>query len=264
MTYRVRNIGIALALAAIAALLTSVYVTSYKRHVQSGQDQVTVYVAKQDIKPGTAGGEAAKMLSTQQVPKRTLVPGAITKPDQLTGLTASQPTLQGEQVTTRRFSTVSRNGVRAQLTGTDRAVEFSGDQTQLLAGTLQPNDHVDLVATLTCGGNVGGNSCFYTRVVLRDLTVLQAASAPGGASSKLSSNQQFNVMLKMTDSQTQKWEHVLSQDDHDDTATWRLILRPVTHDADSPESITTDWTIFRDGLSPAWIKRYAHALKGAQ
>ncbi len=42
MTYRVRNIGIAVALAAVAALLTSFYVTSYKRHVQSGQDQVTV------------------------------------------------------------------------------------------------------------------------------------------------------------------------------------------------------------------------------
>src|ERR1044072_3177448 len=125
MTYRVRNIGIALALAAIAALLTSVYVTSYKRHVQSGQDQVTVYVAKQDIKPGTAGGDPPKMPSTQQVPKRTLVPGAITKPDQLTGLTASQPTLQGEQVTTRRFSTVSRNGVRGQLTGAARAAGVS-------------------------------------------------------------------------------------------------------------------------------------------
>src|ERR1051325_389794 len=103
MTYRVRNIGIALALAAMAALLTSVYVTSYKRHVQSGQDQVTVYVAKRDIPQGTRGGAAATRLSPEQVPKRTLVPGAITKPDQLTGLTATQQTLQGEQVTTRRF-----------------------------------------------------------------------------------------------------------------------------------------------------------------
>jgi Flp pilus assembly protein CpaB len=262
MTYRVRNIGIALALAAIAALLTSVYVTSYKRHVQSGQDQVTVYVAKQDINRGTTGGEAAKMLSTQEVPRRTLVPGSITKPDQLTGLVATQPTLQGEQVTTRRFSTVSRNGVRAELTGTDRALAFSGDQTQLLAGTLQTGDHVDLVASLPCGGNAG--DCAFTRVVLRNLKVLQPPAAPGGASSKLTSNQDFNIMLKMTDSQSQKFQHVLWTDDHDPTASWHLVLRPVTHDADSPESITTSWTIFRDGLSPAWIKRYLRALKGGQ
>ena len=262
MTYRVRNIGIAVALAAIAALLTSVYVTSYKRHVQNGQDQVTVYVAKQDIKQGTTGGEAAKLLSTEDVPRRTLVPGAITKPDQLTGLVATQPTLQGEQVTTRRFDTVSRNGVRAELTGTDRAVEFSGDQTQLLAGTLHTGDHVDLVASLSCGGNA--NDCGFTRVVLRNLKVIQAPVSPGGPSSKLASNQDFNIQLKMTDAQSQKFQQVLWEDDHDPTASWRLVMRPVTHDADSPESITTNWTIFRDGLSPAWIKRYLRALKGGQ
>ncbi len=33
MAYRARNILIAVALAAVAALLTSFYVTSYKRHV---------------------------------------------------------------------------------------------------------------------------------------------------------------------------------------------------------------------------------------
>ena len=262
MTYRVRNIGIAVALAAVAALLTSFYVTSYKRHVQNGQDQVTVYVAKQDIKPGTTGSEAAKMVSTVQVPKRTVVVGSITKPDQLTGLIAKERTMQGEQVTTRRFSTVSRNGVRAELTGTDRALAFSGDQTQLLAGTLQNGDHVDLVASLPCGGNAG--DCAFTRIVLRNLKVLQAPASPGGASSKLTSNQDFTVMLKMTDSQSQKFQHVLTDDDHDPTATWHLVLRPVTHDADSPESITTNWTIFRDGLSPAWIKRYLRALKGGQ
>ena len=36
MAYRARNILIAVALAAVAALLTSFYVTSYKRHVQRG------------------------------------------------------------------------------------------------------------------------------------------------------------------------------------------------------------------------------------
>src|SRR5215210_2076094 len=56
MTYRVRNIGIAVALAAVAALFTSFYVTSYKRHVQRGEDRVTVLVAKSDIKEGTSGG----------------------------------------------------------------------------------------------------------------------------------------------------------------------------------------------------------------
>lgn len=258
MTYRVRNIGIAIALAAMAALLTSVYVTSYKRHVQSGQGQVTVYVAKRDIAQGTAGGEAAKMLSTEQVPKRTLVPGAITKPDQLTGLTATQQTLQGEQVTTRRFSTVSRNGVRAELTGTMRAFQLSGNPDQVLAGTIRDGDHVDLTATLQCG-----TDCEFSRVVLRNMKVLNAPDSPGTGSKLTGNNQTFSVMLAMTDAQTQKFQHVLSNRDADTSgAAWHLDLRPPVHDADSPESITTVWTMLRDGLSPAWIKRYLHALNG--
>ena len=47
MTYRIRNIGIAVALAIVAALLTTFYVTNYKRTVQQGEDMVPVYVAAQ-------------------------------------------------------------------------------------------------------------------------------------------------------------------------------------------------------------------------
>src|SRR5207244_1646710 len=55
MTYRVRNIVIAVVLAALAALMTSYYVTNYKRHVQQGEKPVQVYVASQDIPAGTPG-----------------------------------------------------------------------------------------------------------------------------------------------------------------------------------------------------------------
>ena len=57
MAYRARNIMIAVALAAVAALLTSFYVTSYKRHVQRGEDHVTVLVAKKDLPEGTSGAD---------------------------------------------------------------------------------------------------------------------------------------------------------------------------------------------------------------
>src|SRR5256885_2105555 len=71
MTYRVRNIGIAVALAIVAALLTSFYVTNYKRHVQRGEDHVTVLVAKHDIPVGTAGSDAKSMISTAQDHRRS-------------------------------------------------------------------------------------------------------------------------------------------------------------------------------------------------
>lgn len=262
MTYRVRNVVIAVALAAVAALLTSFYVTSYKRHVQRGQDKVTVLVAKADIPQGTTGSEAAKLLKSEQVLRDSVVPGAVTSPDQLGGKVATQLTMQGEQVTTRRFNTVSENGVRAELKGTLRAMQLAGDENQLLAGTLQQGDHVDLVATLACGGG-GSGDCAFTRVVLRNLKVLRAPGAPDSTASKLTSSSNFTVMLAMTDSQSQKFQHVLSSGG-DQSPVWHLILRPVTHDADSPESITTTWTILRDGLTPAWIKRYLRFLRGGK
>ena len=55
MTYRLRNIGIAIALAVVAALLTTFYVTNYKRSVQHGESKVPVYVASRDIALGTPG-----------------------------------------------------------------------------------------------------------------------------------------------------------------------------------------------------------------
>ena len=57
MSYRVRNIGIAVALAVLAALLTIFYVSNYKKSVQHGEDLVPVWVAASDISVGTAGSE---------------------------------------------------------------------------------------------------------------------------------------------------------------------------------------------------------------
>ncbi len=150
MAYRARNILIAVALAAVAALLTSFYVTSYKRHVQRGEDHVTVLVAKQDINPGTTGDEARSLLVSETIPRkaRERVAGAITKPEQLSGLVATQKTLQGQVVSTRSFGSQAELGVRAQLKGTMRGFEIWGDSTQLLAGTLRAGDHVDFVGVI--------------------------------------------------------------------------------------------------------------------
>ena len=247
MAYRARNILIAVALAAVAALLTSFYVTSYKRHVQRGEDHVTVLVAKSDIPEGTTGEDAAGMLSSQDVPRKARIPGAITKPEQLASLVATQKTLQGEQVTTRRFGTQSELGVRAQLKGTMRAFELWGDQTQVLAGTLKAGDHVDWVQAV-------GGCC--SRVVLRNIKVLEPPSAPP-AGSKLTSSigSKSTVMLALTDNQTQKVQWLLADAASSDNDTkpdrWPLALRPVVHDADSTDHVDTWFSVLTDGLTRA-------------
>jgi Flp pilus assembly protein CpaB len=258
MTYRVRNIGIAVALAAVAALLTSFYVTSYKRHVQRSEDHVTVLVAKQDIPQGTSGVDAAKLLTSMDVPRRSVVPGAVAEADQLSSLVATQKTLQGEQVTTRRFGTETQLGVRAQLSGTQRAFQFFGDPTQLLAGTLKPGDHVDFVQTVD-------EDRFYARVFVRNLKVLQAPQGPP-AGSKLTNSVggDFSAMLLATDSQVQKIQWLLANAQSDENTKpdrWHLALRPVTHDADSTDHVDTFYTVITDGLTPAEKRAFAFAQK---
>jgi Flp pilus assembly protein CpaB len=245
MTYRVRNIGIAVALAIVAALLTSFYVTNYKRHVQRGEDHVTVLVAKHDIPVGTAGSDAAGELTATDVPRRSVVPGAISSPDEIKGKVASQQTFAGEQVTTSRFSSVSETGIQGQLTGTMRGYQIKGDANELLAGTLKTGDHVDLVAALS-----EGRDKFISRVVLRDIKVLQAPASPAPGS-KLTGgvDANFSTILGLTDNQAQKFELVLAATtDSPNGVTWHLALRPVVHDADSPDHLDSPFTVLKDGL----------------
>jgi Flp pilus assembly protein CpaB len=249
MAYRARNILIAVALAAVAALLTSFYVTSYKRHVQRGEDHVTVLVAKQDIDPGTTGDEASKLLVSEDIPRkaRERIAGAITKPEQLSGLVATQKTLQGQVVTTRSFGSQAELGVRAQLKGTMRGFEIWGDSTQLLAGTLRAGDHVDFVGVTSSG---------VSRIFVRNIKVLQAPAAPA-VGSKLTSSigQKSWAMLALTDNQTQKIQWLLGDASSDDNAPkpdhWHLALRPVVHDADSTDHADTWYSVITDGLTAA-------------
>ena len=138
MNYRVRNIGIAVGLAALAAILTSVYVVNYKRHVQHGEEKVTVLVAARDIPAGTAGADVVdqKFLKEQTVLRKAVVAGAISSPEQISRYVATQDVYEGEQVSTRRFAPPKEQGIRSQIKGTQRAYQLEGDPNQMLAGTL--------------------------------------------------------------------------------------------------------------------------------
>ena len=188
MTYRVKNITIAVALALVAALLTSFYVTNYQRNVRKDETNVAIWVAKRDIPAGTTGADIERkgMLGKSEIVRRSVVPGAISNPDQVAELVTSQPIYAGEQISTRRFSTPSQRGIKAQLTGVQRAIEIPGDQHQLLVGTLKAGDKVDVVATFGVGGSNGPN---VSRIVLRDIEVLRAPSG-GGAEAKITSASQ--------------------------------------------------------------------------
>ena len=260
MNYRVKNIGIAVALAALAAILTSVYVVNYKRHVQNGEDKVPVYVAAKDIPAGTSGAEVVDqhMLKKVTVPKKAIVAGAISSPDQLSQYIATQDVYEGEQVSTRRFAPPREQGIRAQIKGTQRAYQVEGDQHQLIAGTLKAGDHVDVVATWDIknpGQGSNSEAAVVSRVVLRDLLVLTPADAGTGSSAVTASSQQSAfVQLRMTDWQAQKmiW---IQKNSEDNGQGWHLELRPPNGSLDSANTYMDSALMLFDGPGrrpPAW------------
>jgi Flp pilus assembly protein CpaB len=253
MTYRLRNIGIAIALAVVAALLTTFYVTNYKRSVQHGESKVPVYVASRDIALGTQGSDIAQgsMLRVEQVPRRSVVPGAISQPSQIDKLVAVEPIYAGEQVSTRRFRTAQEQGVQAQLKGNLRAIEVPGAGPQLLNGTLKDGDRVDILGNWLLPETSQNH---ISRVLLRNILVLQAPNT-NTVSSKLSSNpnEGFTVMLAMTDSQATKFWWVVNNGE------WSLELRPITDPSDSPEELNNSPTNTKDGAS---ARQWRRALGG--
>ncbi len=249
MTYRVRNISIAVALALVAAMLTLFYVTNYQRNVQREATNVKVFVATKDIPAGTSGADVAQkgMLRTAEIARRSVVPGAISSADQVEQLVATEPILAGEQVSTRRFATAAERGIVAQLTGTMRAVQVPGDQHQLLAGTLKRGDRVDVVASIKIDPD---KDVFATRIVLRDLEVLKAAATPGNGDVKISSSSSnLSVLLAVTDTQVQKLFYVQKHGE------WSLELRPALKANDSPEAVVWAGSMLADGLRGAQLQQ---------
>ena len=242
MTYRIRNIGLALGLAVIAVLLVTFYVSNYRKNVQQGQEAITVYVAARDIPAGTPGAEIAEggMLKTQEVERRNVTPGAIANPDQIEKLVAADPLFAGEQISARHFRTVEERGIRSQITGNGRAVAIPGGNQQILAGILQAGDRVDVVATWNVPESAQNH---YSRTILRDILVLRAPSSEGGtAKITAPGSSSIAVVLALSDSQMQKLFWVMKN------GQWHLELRPTNDSADSPQTAENAETLLLDGL----------------
>ena len=249
MTYRLRNITIAIALAVVAALLTAFYVKNYERDVQKAETNVAVYVAKVDIPAGTSGTDVARsgMLNKTKIVRRGVVPGAISNPAQLATLVATEPIYAGEQVSTRRFATPAEQGILSQLTGLQRAIALPGDADQLLVGTLKTGDRVDIVASWAFPE---GGAVHYSKVILRDIRVLKAATDEGTATKVTNAGTSpFSAIIAVTDLQIQtlEWAKVNGE--------WHLALRPAIDAADSPTVVESAHSLLHEGTRPKQLKK---------
>lgn len=236
--YRIRNIVIAAALAAAAVLLTVIYVTSARNDVATGKESVTVYVPSRDFAVGTPGNKIAASLDKQTIARKYAAPQAVTRPAQLKGLYLTQPVFKGEQLTLNRFALPKEQGIRAKLTGYNRAMQVPGTANQVLAGTLIVGDRVDVVASLK---DPNDNTTVKSAVVLRNLEVLQTEDGENSSTLTSSDANEHAVVLAVTDEQAQRLYFVMKNGD------WTLQLRPVKKPRDSSRSVDTFTTVLAGG-----------------
>lgn len=274
MTYRLRNILIAVGLAGVAALLTVFYVTNARKDAEESEALVSVFVAAKDIVAGTTGDDAMSkdLLAEKEIERKSVVPGAISSPEQVEALVANETIYAGEQVTARRFQPVAEQGIIAQLDGNMRAIQVPGDENQVLAGTLRSGDRVDIIASIdykvseiapaavaeaeeaapaeneaALSANVERTA---SRVVLRDILVLEAPVTPGTESGLTEGiSDSSYAVLAVSDTQAQKLFFVMRN------AEWSLQLRPANDAADSPESVETVESVLADGLTAAQLNQ---------
>jgi Flp pilus assembly protein CpaB len=266
MTYRVRNIVIAVVLAVLAGLFVTLYLAKSTDEQKQAQELVTAYVATRDIPVGASGGDVLDHLQATEIARDDLTPGAISSPEDVEKLVTAETIRKGEYVTASQFTTVKQSGVVGEIAGPQRALQLAGDANQLLVGTLKQGDRVDVIATipyqvddLTSEGEVATTrERVATRIVLRDIAVLRAPELQDdeGKLTENTGQQRYSVILNVTDEQSEKLFHAVSTD----RTKWALELRPAVEAKDSAPSVQTIETILGDGLGVDDLAR----LLGAQ
>jgi Flp pilus assembly protein CpaB len=228
---RLRSLLLPLALAVVAALLIGIYIVSYRNNVKNGAGLVKVLVAARDIPAGTEGSAVASggYLKEQTVPRRAVIAGSVVSAAPLTSKVVTDRIYEGQQITVRQFGPIAQGGVFAKFSGKERAVAVLGQPYQLLEGTLEAGDRVDVVATARY--RVGSIYRTTSRVVLQNLLVLEAPDPEKVQSAQ--SDEKFVAKLVMTDSQTKTMGWAMRM------STWFLALRPTSTPSNSKPSLET-------------------------
>ena len=178
MTYSVRNIVIALVLAAVAAGLVILYTGNVQKQAHDSQQNVTVVVAKSAIAAGSPVKDLidTSAFETRQVVQRDVVPGAYTSIDALNNdLATAGPITAGSQITPSMFTEGTSAPIASQITGTMRAVQVAYNPNRVLDGTLHAGDHVDVIVEMRIESSL--NNSNYTgvdasRVLMTNVQVL--------------------------------------------------------------------------------------------
>jgi pilus assembly protein CpaB len=268
MTYSVRNIVIALVLAAVAAGLVILYTGNVTKRAHDSQQNVTIVVAKSAIPAGSPVKDLVDTgaFETRQVVQRDVVPGAYASIDSLNkSLATAGPITAGSQITPSMFTEGTSAPITSQITGTMRAVQVAYNPNRVLDGTLRAGDHVDVVVAFSVQSSL--NNSPYTeqdasRVLMTNVQVL-STKADGVASAALQADSD-TTGGSGSDDGTQGAAIILAIP-QDQIAAFNLarefgklwyVVRPTSGSQDANTVVATPCSVLDAGLSLTQIKSY--------
>jgi Flp pilus assembly protein CpaB len=278
MTYSVRNIVIALVLAAVAAGLVILYTGNVTKQAHDQQQNVTVVVAKQAIQAGTPIRDlvAEGAFQERSVVQRDVIPGAYTSVSDLNQSLATNSTIAaGSQVTPAMLSESNNTAIVHQIHGTMRAVQVAFNANRVLGGTLKAGDRVDIIGQFTIQPALT-NSPYapedVARVLLTNVEVLSTfdtgvATPPLSAASSAQNSTGTDdgsggsaVILAIPQDQLATFQMLRI------SKMWWMALRPAGKDAIdvNPSPLENVCTITGKGMSLTEIHRYLPVCLGGK
>lgn len=186
MKTRKMAVILAMLLALAATGVVFLYVQNAKEHAQTGGEQVTVAVSKQDI---PAGADLDPLIqdgafTTKSVPRDDVIDGAVLDVAQLQGRTAAYPILAGEQVSTARLRGAAQApGGLLGIPSGFQAVSVALDPQRRVGGAIQQDDHVTVYATLPDLSAASLGRALKTLTLVPDALVLRAEVVASSGSS---------------------------------------------------------------------------------
>jgi pilus assembly protein CpaB len=237
--------------AVLAAIVFVAYLQRYRTSLKSSAAPVTVLEAKNFIEKGTPGnivGTQDLFLKTT-TPKGEVAEGAITDPNSLRGLVATDDIYPGEQLVLSDFSTVSPDAVVNKITADERAMSVPLDSAHGMVGNIHPGDHVDVygafnVRRLNPDGSVDPDSAErpVVKLIVEDVTVL-ASPSEAKAGFGAGAADKSNITLKVDDQQAAQIAFST-----ENGKVW-VFLRPKTGASPSaPDIVTLETVLF--GVKP--------------
>ena len=185
----------------LAALLTIFYVTNYKKSVQQGE-RTSFPSGSQPATSQWAMSLGAEVARPTPVPrsrgiaKRNVVLGAISQPDQIETLVATER-IYGSRSHSTASGRLQQGGSRLNLAGLPAPSSWRAASTSFCWAPSRR------VTTSTSSARSRSETVSpWTKVVLRDLLVLKAPNS-GAVESKLGAkpDEGFSAILQLTDAQ---------------------------------------------------------------